>query len=74
MTQQQISAAIQSVAAIAEAIRQLGSVPSGVLYAQVCGHMTIDQYNQIIALVKRAGLIAESNHVLRWVGPTLEES
>lgn len=72
MTQQQISSAIQSVAAIAEAIRSLGEVPSGELYAHVCGHLDIDQYTQVIALVKRAGLVAESNNVLRWVGPTFE--
>lgn len=72
-TTQQVHAAINMVAAIAEAIRSLGEVPSGVLYAQVFGHMTIDQYTQVIGIVKRVGLVAETNNVLRWVGPTLEE-
>lgn len=64
-----IQATIQTVAAIAEAIRDLGSVPSGHLYAQVMGHMSIDQYSQIIVLLKKAGLVTESGHLLTWVGP-----
>lgn len=68
---QQASAALQCVAALAEAIQSLGSVPSGHLYIQVMGVLTMDQYNGAIGLLKRAGLVTEAGHVLTWVGPTL---
>ncbi len=63
--------AIQATAAIAEAIREVGSIPSGHLYAHVVGRMTYETYTAVIALLKRAGLVAESSNVLRWVGPAI---
>ena len=68
----QVTAAIQQVAAVAEAIRELGSVPNGHLYASVMGHLSLEQYDRIIELLKRAELVAEQNHELRWVGPKVE--
>jgi hypothetical protein len=65
----QVTAAVQTVAAIAEAIRGLGEVPNGELYANVCGTLDLQQYEQVIALLKRADLVSESAHVLKWVGP-----
>jgi len=70
-TRQQVTAAIQIVAAVAEAIRGLGSVPSGHLYAQLLGKVTLEQYRQIIATLKRAELVSESNHMLHWIGPSI---
>lgn len=71
MTKEQVSAAFDATAAIAEAIRGLGEVPSGELYAHVCGKLELPAYNQVIALLKRAGLVAEHNHLLKWVGPEI---
>jgi len=56
-------------AAVGEAIRDLGSVPSGHLYARLMGHMDLDTYNKLIGLLKQANLVEESNHLLTWVGP-----
>jgi len=56
-------------AAVGEAIRDLGSVPSGHLYAQLMGRMDLDTYNKLIGLLKQANLVEESNHLLTWVGP-----
>lgn len=69
MTPQQKNAALQIITVVSEAIRELKEVPSGVLYSQLMGHMSLDQYNQIIGLIKRTGLVTESNHLLKWVGP-----
>ena len=66
-TKQEIEATFQTVKAIAEAIRDLGSVPSGHLYARVMGVLSLDQYNQIIGILKRQGLIEESYHELKWI-------
>jgi hypothetical protein len=69
VTKQQIRAAIEATAAVAEAIRELRSVPNGELYAQVMGKMDLEYYNGILRTLKNAGLVEETGHVLRWVGP-----
>jgi hypothetical protein len=51
------------------AIRDLGSVPSGYLYAQLMGILTLDQYNAIIDALKSAKMVSESGHLLTWIGP-----
>lgn len=71
MDSKQLAAQANVVAAIAEAIRELGSVPSGHFYAQVCGKLDLQSYDAVIALLKRAGLVSEHNHVLSWTGPKI---
>jgi hypothetical protein len=68
-TKEQVRAALDAVVAVADLIRALGSVPSGELYARLMGHMDLETYDKIIGILKRAGLVAESNHRLTWVGP-----
>ncbi len=68
-TAEQVTAGIRMAAAVAEAIRDLGSVPSGHLYARLMGHMSLETYNKIITILKNAKLVEESNHLLTWVGP-----
>jgi len=41
-------AAMQIVLAVSETIRDLGRVPSGHLYAQLMGRMSLETYNLII--------------------------
>lgn len=53
-------------AILAEAIEALGEVPSGHLYARMMGHMDLETYQAVITQLKRAGLVAESNHLLTW--------
>lgn len=62
--------AVAVVAVLAETIRELGSVPSGHLYAQVMSHMSLDTYNSAIGVLKSADLVKESNHLLTWIGPS----
>lgn len=69
VTKPEVAAAINAVKAIADAIRELGSVPSGEFYARVSGYLTIGQYEKVIGLLKGAGLVRETNHVLTWVEP-----
>lgn len=66
-TKEQVAAYIQIVKAIAETIKELGSVPSGHLYARLMDKMDIQMYQNIIALLKKNGFVKESNHVLTWV-------
>ena len=55
-------------AIVADAIRELGEVPSGELYAHLMGVLNIEQYNGIIAVLKQSGLVSESRHMLTWNG------
>lgn len=72
MTKQQIEAAIKMTAALAETIMELGSVPSGHLYARVMGYLSLEGYNGIIKTLKGAKLVKEENNVLTWIGPVLK--
>jgi hypothetical protein len=62
-------AGVRILYAVADAIRELGSVPSGVLYAQLMGKIDLQTYERIIDLLKGAGLVKESSHELIWIGP-----
>jgi hypothetical protein len=68
----QVKAALNGIQAVAEAIRGLGEVPNGHLYAQLMGVMDHRTYESIIGLLKRAGLVSESGNLLTWTGPALE--
>lgn len=62
-------AVLKTVFAVSDAIRDLGEVPSGQLYAQVMGHMSLASYQSVIGILKQAGVVEEKNHLLRWIGP-----
>ncbi len=67
----QAQAATGAVLAVAECIRDLGSVPSGHLYARLIGHMSVESFQSFIATLVRAGLVREhANHLLEWIGPS----
>lgn len=67
-TEKQITAGLARVRAIADCIRDIGAVPSGHLYAQICARLTIGEYDKIIGILKKAGMITESSsHMLTWV-------
>lgn len=67
MTKTQVNAAVNTVIAIAEAIRELGRVPSGHLYARVMSHMSFETYDSVINTLKNAGVIKETNSELIWI-------
>ncbi len=64
----EVNAAVQVVVAVGEAIKSLGSVPSGHLYAQLMGRMSLETYNKVIALLVKTGAVKNENHLLTWVG------
>ncbi len=66
--EQLIDAVLEQNKAVAEAIQELKEVPSGHLYAMVCGHIGYDRYQAIIGTLKRAGLIKVENHLIVWIG------
>lgn len=61
---------IQMMRAMTETVQELGSIPSGHLYANVMGHMSLDQYDRIIGILVKAKLVTISgHHVITWIGP-----
>lgn len=70
----QVGQAVAVVAAIAETIREVGEIPSGQLYASLMpSGCTFPQYESILGVLKRAGLVSVESHVVRWVGPKIEK-
>ncbi len=65
---------VRALAALAEAIRDLGSIPAGHLYAHTCGAWSLDTFQALLGVLKRAGLVSEDGfHVLTWTGPKIEK-
>ena len=62
-----VHSAIQIIKAVADAIKEVGRIPNGHLYAQLLGVMTLGQYQSIIGTLKGAGLIEEKNNELIWI-------
>lgn len=71
VTKTEVRAAVDVVLVVAETIRELKEVPSGVLYANLMGHLSLADYTKIVGILKRSNLVEEKSHVLRWVGPAL---
>lgn len=70
----QAAAVVETIKAVSEAIREAGEIPSGHLYALLCGFMSFSDYEAIISLLKRAGLIKENAlNLLIWTGPTISK-
>lgn len=68
ISRDQILAAVETTKAIAEAIRELGTVSDGTLYAGVMSHLDLGQYQAIIDILVNAKLITNTNHRLTWIG------
>lgn len=66
ITQKQVSAAINTIKAIADAIKGLGTVQSGVLYANVMNHLSLQEYERIIQILVDSEIITKKNHELKW--------
>lgn len=55
---------------VAEAVKELGSVPSGHLYAALTGVLNLTEYNMILAILQARGDVQLHGHVISWVGPS----
>lgn len=62
-----LSDVIAATAAVAETVRDLGMVTSGVLFAHLRGRMTLETYQSVVAMLVRTGLVREVDDVLTWV-------
>lgn len=64
-----VDTAIRFVFDVADAIRDAGDVSNGTLYALMFSGLSYSSYRRTIALLKQSGLVEETDHRLRWVGP-----
>jgi hypothetical protein len=65
-----VKQAVTLLLAVADAIKELGSVPSGCLYASLMQTgMSLETYTRIINVLKKQNLVVEHHHLLTWVGP-----
>lgn len=65
---QQMSAAMETVIVVGQLIRELGSVPSGVLYSRLMDKMSLTEYRLILDILSKGGMIVEKNHLITWKG------
>jgi hypothetical protein len=68
VTQAEKDALVKVVTAIADTIKELSPVPSGVLYAHLAGHLTLESYTEIIRILTASNVIRVQNHLITWVG------
>lgn len=66
VTRSEIGGAMDIIKAVADAIKELKSVPSGHLYARLMPHMDFQTYNRIIDILKRSEIVVERSNELFW--------
>ncbi len=54
---------------LAETIKELGTVPSGHLYAACMANVSFDEYTLAISAMKRLNWITEKSHLITWNCP-----
>lgn len=67
-TRSQVSAVLQMLRIVADAIKALGQVPSGELYAVLMPRMSLTTYEKMLSLLESSGVVTVSNHLITWVG------
>jgi hypothetical protein len=68
MTTEQAHKLIEFMGAIASLIKEVKEIPSGHLYAQLMGKMSLDQYQNMIETLQKAGLVSLKNDLLTYTG------
>ncbi len=63
------AAALRIVQAIADAIREAGSIPAGTLYAMLMpSGCTLERFDWVIGILVESGrVVRDPSHLLRWV-------
>ena len=62
----QVKTALHKIRALADAIKEVKEIPSGTLYAACMEKISLNEYNRIIGLLVRSGLIENKNNLLKW--------
>ena len=65
---EEIKAGIALALVAVQIVREKKSMPSGELYALLCGQVTIDGYNGLLRFLQKQNLISVQNNLVRWQG------
>jgi hypothetical protein len=68
---EKVNARISIIKAVADTIQEMGEAPNGIVYAAMMDFVTFEQYQDILNVIERAGLvsISEGRELLTWIGP-----
>ena len=55
---------------VGQALFLAKEIPSGHLYAMLMGELSLDEYTEIITILKKAGLVEEKHFLLSWIDKT----
>lgn len=66
MTKAQAAAAIQIVFALSEAVRDLGEVPAGTLYAASLDKLSLEDFEAAVGILTRSGVVRRDGDLLVW--------
>lgn len=66
-----LRSAMAMVFTLAELVRELKEVPAGHLYSRLMGQMDIHTFEKCVSILVNSKLVTRKNHLLTWVGPTL---
>jgi hypothetical protein len=67
-TKAELNAGMQILIAVGQAIRELKTVPAGPLYARLMGKMDLEQFDAMIAILVKQGLVERtSDHQIKWI-------
>lgn len=73
MTETQKRAVTHLVHAVAETIRETGTAPLGPMYLAFQSRgLSLDHFQQVIGVLRRAGLIEVTSETATWTGPQIE--
>lgn len=68
-TRASLKAGLDLVMLFANAIREVGQIPEGTLYAQAMVHMDLATFESAMRMLERCELVTRQNHLLTWIGP-----
>jgi len=66
--EEKMKAAVAILKVVASTIKELGSIPSGHLYAQLMSKMSLNSYQGMIGTLQRLGIITISNDLITYTG------
>jgi hypothetical protein len=68
ITKAELNAGMQILIAVGQAIRELKTVPAGHLYARLMGKMDLEQFDAMIGVLEKQGLVKRtSDHQIAWI-------
>ena len=69
MNEEQKMKLVEVMGLVASVIKELGSIPSGHLYAQLMDKMSLDSYEKMTGALERMGIIRiDGNHLITYTG------